>query len=146
MTRDQVTEQILAAKRSKELSFAEVADRLTSDKVWLTAALLGQHPLSQSQAESIRDLFELPEEAVGLLQEIPMRGSLDKTPPTDPTIYRIYEVLQVYGTAIKALINEEFGDGIMSAISFNLAVEREQSDEGPRVKITLSGKYLPYTW
>jgi cyanate lyase len=146
MTRDQITEQLLAAKQMKGLSFAGLADRLATDKVWLTAALLGQHPLTQTQAETIRELCELPEEAVGLLQQIPMRGSLDKTPPTDPTIYRIYEVLQVYGTTIKALIHEEFGDGIMSAISFNLAVDREPAEDGPRVKITLSGKFLPYKW
>ena len=81
-----------------------------------------------------------------MLAEIPTRGSYETLPPANPTVYRLYEVLQVYGPALKALIHEDFGDGIMSAITFNLAVERRESDAGPRVRITLDGKFLPYQW
>ena len=108
--------------------------------------MLGQHPLSPELAGRVADTLSLPEEAVGILQEIPTRGSFDALPPTDPTIYRLYEVLQVYGPALKALIHEDFGDGIMSAINFNLALERRKVDSGPRVRIVLDGRWLPYQW
>ena len=101
--------------------------------------------MTAEQADVVVDLLDLDEE-VGLLQEIPLRGSLDGDVPVDPTIYRIHEVTQVYGTTIKALINEEFGDGIMSAITFQRDIEREDSDQGPRVKITYNGKFLPNSW
>ncbi len=146
MTRAEATELILAAKRVRALTFREIAEEIGSDPVWTTAALLGQHPFDASGAEAVVRLLELPEEAARVLQEVPTRGSFDQLPPTDPTIYRLYEVLQVYGPAIKALIHEDFGDGIMSAISFNLAVERREAPDGPRVRITLDGKYLPYAW
>src|SRR5205085_11360950 len=115
-------------------------------RVWLTAALLGQHPLSEEQARAVRSALDLPEEASALLQEIPTRGSFPTLPPTDPTIYRIYEVLQVYGPAIKALIHEDFGDGIMSAINFRADIERVPDPAGDRVRITFDGKFLPYQW
>ena len=145
MTRDELTAQILAAKRRKGLTFAEIADRLGRDRVWVTAALLGQHPFDADGAGKLEELLEF-EDATALLQEVPMRGSLDRAVPTDPTIYRLYEVLQVYGTTIKALIHEDFGDGIMSAISFNLDIERHAHEDGDRVRITLDGKFLPYKW
>jgi cyanate lyase len=146
MNRRAVTEQILAAKRASGLSFAELAERLETDRVWLTAALLGQHPLPPELAARVGETLQLGDDAVAMLQEIPMRGSFDILPPADPTIYRLYEVLQVYGPALKALIHEDFGDGIMSAITFNVALERRESDAGPRVRITLDGKFLPYQW
>src|SRR5947209_20530579 len=146
MDRHETTARILEAKRAKGLSFAALAEQTGSDRVWLTAALLGQHPLSGQQAKRVRELLDLPEDAGPVLQESPMRGSFATLPPTDPTIYRLYEVLQVYGPAIKALIHEDFGDGIMSAISFNLEVERRESEDGARVRITLDGKFLPYKW
>jgi cyanate lyase len=146
MDRQEVTARILEAKRAKGLTFAALAEETGSDRVWLTAALLGQHPLGEQQAEQVATLLDLPDGAVAVLQEVPTRGSFASLPPTDPTIYRLYEVLQVYGPAIKALIHEDFGDGIMSAISFNLDVGRRESDDGPRVRITLDGKFLPYKW
>jgi cyanate lyase len=146
MKRTEVTEKILDARRNKGLSFAKIAEELGADKVWTTAALLGQYPLPEEQARRLVELLELPEEVVPVLREIPVRGSLENIPPTDPTIYRFYEVLQVYGTTIKALIHEEFGDGIMSAITFNMDVQREETQEGPRVRIILNGKFLPYSW
>ncbi|MEZ5120323.1 MAG: cyanase [Solirubrobacterales bacterium] len=91
-------------------------------------------------------ILELPADSAAVLQEVPTRGSFDALPPSDPTIYRLYEVLQVYGPALKELIHEDFGDGIMSAITFNLNLERRESDAGPRVCITLDGKFLPYQW
>ena len=146
MNRRAVTEQILAAKRACGLSFGDLAERLGTDRVWLTAALLGQHPLPPELAARVGEMLQLADDAVAMLQEIPMRGSFDTLPPADPTIYRLYEVLQVYGPALKALIHEDFGDGIMSAITFNVALERRESDAGPRVRITLDGKFLPYQW
>ena len=146
MDRQELTALILEAKRAKGLSFAALAEETGADRVWLTAALLGQHPLNSEQAQQIRGLLDLPADAVPVMAEVPTRGSFETLSPTDPTIYRFYEVLQVYGPAIKALIHEDFGDGIMSAISFNLGVERQQSEDGPRVQITLNGKFLPYRW
>jgi cyanate lyase len=144
--RHDLTARILNAKRRRCLSFADLARELGADRVWATAALHGQHPLDAEQAAALGRLLDLPEEDVLALQEIPMRGSFDALPPADPTIYRLYEVLQVYGPAIKALIHEDFGDGIMSAITFNLDVQRREAPEGPRVRIVLDGKFLPYSW
>ncbi|QIN77745.1 cyanase [Rubrobacter marinus] len=146
MIREDVTELILESRREKGLTFAAIAGKLGKPKVWTTAALLGQHPMDAGTAETVVDLMDLPSEAAPVLQEVPMRGSLDTDVPTDPTIYRIHEITQVYGTTIKALIHEEFGDGIMSAINFNMEIERVEHEGGDRVKITYEGKFLPYQW
>jgi cyanate lyase len=146
MIREEATEQILEAKKEKGLTFEAIAQKVGAHKIWTTAALFGQHPMSPEQADTVVDLLDLDSEVAQALQEIPLRGALDHDVPTDPTIYRIHEITQVYGTTIKALIHEEFGDGIMSAITFNMDIEREESDEGPRVKITYNGKFLPYKW
>jgi cyanate lyase len=146
MNRQDVTELVLEAKRAEGLSFAELAHRTGTDRVWCTAALLGQHPLSTEQAAQVAEQLHLPAEAADALQEIPLRGSLPTVPPADPTIYRLQEIVQVYGTTIKALIHEDFGDGIMSAINFNMAIDRVEHPEGARIRITLEGKYLPYQW
>ena len=144
MIREEATEQILEAKKKKGLTFDAIAKKVGKHKVWTTAALLGQHPMSAEEADTVVDLLELDSEVAEALQEIPMRGSLDTDVPTDPTIYRIHEVTQVYGTTIKALIHEEFGDGIMSAIDFELDIERIADPKGDRVKLTYNGKFLPY--
>ena len=146
MNREEATEQILEAKKEKDLTFEAIAQHIERHKVWTTAALLGQHPMSAEEADAVVDLLDLDSEVAQALQEIPMRGSLDQDVPVDPTIYRIHEITQVYGTTIKALINEEFGDGIMSAITFSMDFEREDTDQGPKVKITYRGTFLPYTW
>jgi cyanate lyase len=146
MDRHDVTAQILAAKRRKGLSFTQIAEHVGADRVWLTAALLGQHPLGEAQAVAVADLLELSSESSAVLAEIPTRGSFGALPPADPTVYRLYEVLQVYGPALKALIHEDFGDGIMSAITFNVALERRETQAGARVRIVLDGKFLPYQW
>ena len=147
VNRSAVTELIVEARRRKELSYGDIAESLGTDRVWTTAALLGQHPFPSELSERVVELLDLPEDAAAVLAEIPTRGSLETIPPADPTLYRLYEVLEVYGPALKALIHEDFGDGIMSAISFNVALERDDvADEGPRVRITLDGKFLPYAW
>ena len=146
MNREEATEKILEAKREKGLTFEAIARKVGRHKVWTTAALLGQHPMSSEEADVVVDLLALGPEVSRALQEIPMRGSLESDVPTDPTIYRIHEITQVYGTTIKALIHEEFGDGIMSAINFNMNLERVENPEGDRVRITYEGKFLPYQW
>jgi len=142
--RKQVTAHIIEKMREKGLKFDDVARKLGLDKTWTTAALLGQHPFTAERAEQVQRLLDLPSQAVVVLQESPTRGCLESAPPTDPTMYRIYEGLQVYGTTIKALIHAEFGDGIMSAVNFSLSVDREDTEQGPRVKITLNGAFLPF--
>ncbi len=146
MLREEATELILEAKKEKDLTFEAIANKVGKHKVWTTAALFGQHPMGAQEANTVTDLLGLEEEVADALQEVPMRGALDSDVPTDPTIYRIHEVTQVYGTTIKALIHEEFGDGIMSAINFNMDIEKVDSDAGPRVRITYEGKFLPYEW
>jgi len=145
MTRDAVTRKILGTKRAKGLTWrAIVAEIGGGSAVYLTAALMGQMRLRAEQAERAAKLFDLDKDEKQLLQEIPYRGSLPSVVPTDPLIYRFYELVQVYGTTWKELIQEEFGDGIMSAIDFDMAIERQPDPKGDRVKLTLSGKFLPY--
>ena len=146
MFREEATEQILMAKKKYDLTFEDIAQKVGRHKVWTTAALLGQHPMSPEEADVVVDLLELEPEVAEALQEIPLRGSLDSDVPVDPTIYRIHEITQVYGTTIKALIHEEFGDGIMSAINFKMNIEKVEDLEGERVRITYEGKFLPYKW
>jgi cyanate lyase len=135
-----------AARLAKNLSWAELAAAIDRPPVWTVAALQGQHPLNAAAAAKVGELLELDAGAVAALQRPPSRGALGAAVPTDPTIYRFYEVIQVYGPAIKALIHEEFGDGIMSAINFSLDIERVQHADGDRVKVTMEGKFLPYQW
>jgi cyanate lyase len=144
MKREEVTQKIIAAKVAKGLKWADVAARVGRSKEWTTAALLGQMPMSKEEAEAAGAIFELDAEDIRCLQAGPYRGSLGQTVPTDPLIYRFYEIVQVYGTTLKALIEEEFGDGIMSAIDFTMDVRRESDPKGDRVIVTLNGKFLPY--
>lgn len=144
MNREEATRQILEAKKEKGLTFEQIAGKIGRHKVWTTAALFGQHPMGAEDAETVASVLGLDGEVSAALQEVPMRGSLDADVPTDPTIYRIHEVTQVYGTTIKALIHKEFGDGIMSAINFNMEIERVEDPAGDRVRITYDGKFLPY--
>lgn len=144
MTRNEVTESIVAAKIRKGLSWAEVARTVGQSKEWTTAACLGQMTLNADQAAIVGKLFDLPADAIQLLQVVPYKGSLPTTVPTDPLIYRFYEMLNVYGTTIKELIHENFGDGIMSAIDFTMNIEKQKDPKGDRVLVTMSGKFLPY--
>ncbi len=136
--------KILDLKRARGLSWAEIAAQLGHSPVWSCAACLGQMSMTAETAAKAGALFDLDAEEIALLQEIPYRGSLPGAVPTDPLIYRFYELVMVYGTSWKALIEEEFGDGIMSAIDFDMSLERQPDQKGDRVKLTLSGKFLPY--
>ena len=144
MTRDEVTQMILSSKRNKKLKWAHLGEAIGLSKEWTTAALMGQMTLTHEQAEIIGGMLELPAEAIEMLQVVPYKGSLPTAIPTDPLIYRFYELVNVYGTSIKELIHEEFGDGIMSAIDFSMDIKREPNDAGDRVNIVMSGKFLPY--
>jgi cyanate lyase len=146
MTRDEVTEQVVTARLSQGVSWQELADSIDRPVVWTTSALLGQHPIPADQARTLVEMLELSEECIAILAAVPMRGGLPTAVPTDPTIYRFYEVLQVYGPALKELIHEQFGDGIMSAINFSLSLERQPHPSGDRVVVTFDGKFLPYDW
>ena len=145
MTREELTRKVLSAKRAKGLTWKTIVAEIGGGTaVYLTAALLGQMKLRPEQADRAAMLFDLGEDETLLLQEIPYRGSLPTAVPSDPLIYRFYELVQVYGTTWKELIQEEFGDGIMSAIDFDMTIERQPDPKGDRVKLTLSGKFLPY--
>ena len=126
--------------------WAALAETLDAPVEWATAALLGQFLRSRLARMAILEALGLPDDAVAELTAPPMRGALDDAVTTDPTIYRLYEIVQVYGPAIKELIHEEFGDGIMSAINFGFTVRRRPDPNGDRVEIVLNGKFLPYEW
>lgn len=142
--REQVTQMIVAAKVRKGLKWTHVAETIGMSKEWTTAGCLGQMAFDKDQAETLGQLFELSDEAVAWLQIAPYKGSLPTAVPSDPLIYRWYELVNVYGSTIKELIHEEFGDGIMSAIDFSMEIQRERDPKGDRVNVVLSGKFLPY--
>jgi cyanate lyase len=137
-------QKILAIKKRKGLTWEEIARTLGHAPVWTCAACLGQMSMTLESAEKAAALFGLDDAETAILQEVPYRGSLPTAVPTDPLIYRFYELIQVYGTTWKEMIQEEFGDGIMSAIDFDMKLEREPDQKGDRVRMTLSGKFLPY--
>ncbi|OBG60463.1 MULTISPECIES: cyanase [unclassified Mycobacterium] len=145
LTKPALAEAIRLARAKRGLSWVKIAESIGKDPVWTVAALLGQHPMTAGDASTVAALLGLDDEAVAVLQLMPYRGS-DATMTTDPTIYRFHEALTVYGPAIKELIHEEFGDGIMSAINFQLSVQRRPHPEGDRVVVTFDGKFLDYAW
>ncbi len=142
--RKQVTEMILSAKVSKGIKWVQVAEAINLSKEWTTAGCLGQMTFNKAQAEIIGGLFDLSDEAVAWLQVVPSKGSLSTAVPTDPLTYRLYEIVSVYGSTIKELIHEEFGDGIMSAIDFSMDIQRAADPKGDRVNLVMSGKFLGY--
>jgi cyanate lyase len=144
MNRNDITEKIITAKVSKGIKWEEVAERVGQSKEWTTAACLGQMSFTGTQAAVIGAIFGLDEEEQKWLQVVPYKGSLPSAVPTDPLIYRWYEIVSIYGTTIKELIHEEFGDGIMSAIDFSMDIQRQADPKGDRVQVVLSGKFLPY--
>ena len=144
MSRIAVTEKIVLAKVAKGLKWGDVAKKVGLSKEWVTAACLGQMTLTAEQADIVAGLFDLDETEKTWLQVVPYKGSLPTAVPTDPLIYRFYELVNVYGTTFKELIHEEFGDGIMSAIDFKMDLRREPDPKGDRVNIVMSGKFLPY--
>ena len=145
-TKQEAAEAVRAAKARLGLTWAQLAEAVGRPVAWTTAALLGQHPMTAEQAGAAAAVLELDDAARLALTLQPTRGALESAVPADPTIYRFYEVLQVYGPTIKELIHEQFGDGIMSAINFRLDVRREPDPGGDRVIVTLDGKFLPYQW
>ena len=145
MKRSELTEKLLDIKREKGWSWKYICDEIGGmSPVMIVGALLGQMKLVKQQAAKAADLFGLSTAETAMLNEVPMRGS--PMPPTDPLIYRFYELVMVNGPAWKALIEEEFGDGIMSAIDFNMEIEREPNPRGDRVRLTMSGKFLPFKY
>lgn len=142
--RQSLTDVIMDAKIRKNLTFEEINEGTGLSLAFATAALLGQHPLPESAAQKVAEKLGLDDDAVRLLQTIPLRGSIPGGVPTDPTIYRFYEIVQIYGTTLKALVHEKLGDGIISAINFKLDFQTVDDPEGgKRAIITLNGKYLP---
>lgn len=140
----EITQKLLAAKKAKGMSFADLEAAVGMDEVWIASVIYRQASASPEEASKIVSTLGLPADAGEPLSEPPLKGSLDPLIPTDPLIYRLYEVMQVYGMPLKSVIHEKFGDGIMSAIDFTLDVEKEEDPKGDRVKIIMCGKFLPY--
>ncbi|MDA8870333.1 cyanase [Rhizobiaceae bacterium] len=143
ITKEDATALILSAKRKAKFSWEEIAQKIGMSPVWTHSACMGMNAFPEAKAQAIVDLLDLPSDAVEALTESPTK-IWEQTVPTDPCIYRLYEIVGVYGPTIKALIQEEFGDGIMSAIDFDMQITRVENPKGDRVKIEMSGKYLGY--
>lgn len=147
MKRSDLTEKILDIKREKGWSWAHICTEIGGmSPVLVVGALIGEHKLVKPLAAKAAALFGLSAAEEAMLNEVPMRGQSTPMPPTDPLIYRLYELVMVNGPAMKLLIEEEFGDGIMSAIDFNMEIEREPNAKGDRVKLGMSGKFLPFKY
>jgi cyanate lyase len=144
MSLPEITQKLLDAKKAKGMTFPDLGNLLSRDPMWVAALMFRQASASEDEASKLVDALELPREVAVELTEFPLKGSLDPVIPTDPLIYRFYEIMQVYGMPMKAVIHELFGDGIMSAIDFSVNVDKEEDPKGDRVKITMSGKFLPY--
>lgn len=143
MTKDEMTIAILQAKKAKDMGWEAIAKEVGLGSVFLTSACLGMNSLKPDYAKKVCAVLGLPPEVGDTLQEFPHK-SWEKTIPTDPVIYRWYEIVGVYGDTIKELIHEKFGDGIMSAIDFSMHIDKEENPAGDRVLVTMSGKFLPY--
>jgi cyanate lyase len=147
MKRSDLTEKLLDIKREKGWSWKYICEQIGGmSPVLITGAILGQHKLTKPQAANAAKLFGLTKAEETMINEVPMRGSATPMPPTDPLIYRLYELVLVNGPAMKLLIEEEFGDGIMSAIDFDMTIDREANPKGDRVKLAMTGKFLPFKY
>jgi cyanate lyase len=144
MTLSPLSATLIAAKRRQGLSFAELGERLGRDEVWVASLLHGQATASAEEAALLIEALGLDPEVAQTLTAYPLKGALDPLIPTDPLLYRFYEILQVYGMPLKDVIQEKFGDGIMSAIDFTLKVDKQAAEAGDRVVVTMNGKFLPY--
>jgi cyanate lyase len=144
LTRDECTIAIRTAKLARGISWQQIADAIGRHVIWTTAALLGQATMDYAEAAKAAELLGRGPDVVHALQQCPTKGSLDAVVPTDPLIYRFYEIVHVYGTTLKEVIHEQFGDGIMSAIDFTMDIERVPDPKGDRVRVTMEGKFLPY--
>jgi cyanate lyase len=143
MSKEVMTETIIEAKLAKDLSWEAIAEKVGVGSVWLTSACFGKNSMKREQAEKLCEVLDLGPEVCIALQAFPHK-SWDKTIPQDPVIYRLYEIVGVYGDTIKEIIHEKFGDGIMSAIDFSMHIDKEENPAGDRVVITMNGKFLPY--
>jgi cyanate lyase len=144
ISREELTSRILDAQRAKNLTFEALAQAIGRHPVWTAAACYGQATCSAAEAATLLDLLGLEQTLAPILQEPPLKGSLEQQVPVDPLIYRFHEITQVYGTAMKAIIHELFGDGIMSAIDFEIDIQKKSDPKGDRVVVTYNGKFLPY--
>lgn len=143
MNLPELTEKLLEAKRKKGLTFAKLANKLDRDEVWVAALLYRQARASEREAETLAKVLGIEKAVAMELTDFPVKG-LGPVVPTDPLVYRFYEIMQVYGMPMKAVIHEKFGDGIMSAIDFTLDIDKVEDPKGDRVKVTMNGKFLPY--
>ena len=143
LTKSEVITLIRAAKREKKIGWSEIAAAAGGSEIFVASACLGMNSLSEEASRKVVDLLGLPDEAAVVLAEYPTK-QFEKTVPTDPCIYRWYEITGVFGEAFKEVVQEKFGDGIMSAIDFDMAVERVEHEKGDRVQVVMSGKFLPY--
>jgi cyanate lyase len=147
MKRADLTEKLLDIKREKGWSWKYICETIGGmSPVLITGAILGQHKLTKPQAANAAKLFGLSKAEEAMINEVPMRGTATPMPPTDPLIYRLYELVLVNGPAMKLLIEEEFGDGIMSAIDFDMTIDRQADPKGDRVKLAMTGKFLPFKY
>jgi len=144
MTRKEATAAILKAKNKKGLSWETIASAIGGHKIWVTSALLGQNSMSAEEAAKAAAVLGLTDEVTQTLTEFPMKGALEQNVPVDPLIYRFHEITQVYGISLKEIIHEMFGDGIMSAIDFEIDIQKKPDPKGDRVVVTFNGKFLPY--
>ena len=144
MAISEITEALLAAKKESGLTFADLEAKVGCDEVWIASVIYRQASASKEEATKIVEAIGAAPYLIDHLTECPVKGSLDPVIPTDPLIYRFYEIMQVYGMPIKSVVHEKFGDGIMSAIDFTIDVEKEEDPKGDRVKIIMCGKFLPY--
>ncbi len=144
ITREQATTLIMNAKQTKGLSFLQIATAVGKDEVWVASALMGQNTMSAEEAKKACEVLGLGKNVEMALQIYATRGSIQEMPPTDPLVYRFYEIVMIYGPTLKAVIQEKFGEGIMSAINFSMKVDRVPHPDGDRVKITMEGKFLEY--
>ena len=143
MNKVAMTEAIILAKHEKKLSWEQIAEHVGLSPVFLTSACLGMNSLTEAYARALVQVLDLPEQVAAALQQCPHK-SWDKAVPTDPLVYRLYEIVGVYGGTLKELIHEKFGDGIMSAIDFSMTIDKQPDPKGDRVVITMNGKFLPY--
>ncbi|AKM20725.1 cyanase [Parageobacillus thermoglucosidasius] len=144
LNRKEVTDLILRAKKLKGLTYQQIGEEIGRDKTWVAAAILGQASMSEDEATKLVNLLDLDSDIAFVLQQFPLKGSLDTAIPVDPLIYRFYEIIQVYGTTLKEVIQEMFGEGIMSAIDFRMDIQKKEDPNGDRVIVTFDGKFLPY--
>ncbi|MFS0787409.1 cyanase [Shouchella sp. 1P09AA] len=142
--KEEATDAILLAKREKGITYDDLAAATNLHPVYIASAIMGQNTLNKEEADALVNCLELDDSISNALQLYPTKGSLDQTVPTDPLIYRFHEIVQVYGTTFKEVIQEKLGDGIMSAIDFTLDIEKEENPNGDRVVVTMNGKFLPY--